>query len=190
MGTLQYPSKCRDISVLFQQGSGYTPLLTVSCQHNQRYLLSDMGKTCKQEEYYRLVEAVFQANGKLLATGDHLSMEFDLTGARWQVLGALQLENRPLTVAQIARRMGLQRQSVQRLVDIMVKQGVLTTLPNPEHKRAKLIDFTVKGMKVRDQLIAVHGHWTETLLQEFSEEELQLATRVLRKLLDKLDPDA
>ena len=63
-----------------------------------------MGTTSKQEEYLQLVEAVFQANGKLLAIGDQLSAEFGLTGARWQVLGALQLENRPLTVAQIARR--------------------------------------------------------------------------------------
>ncbi len=148
-----------------------------------------MGKTSKQEEYLQLVEAVFQTNGKLLATGDQLSTQFGLTGARWQVLGALQLEDRPLTVAQIARRMGLQRQSVQRLVDIMVKQGLLATLPNPEHKRAKLIDFTAKGRKVRDQLIAVHDHWTEALLQEFSEEELQQAARVLRKLQEKLDPD-
>ena len=148
-----------------------------------------MGKTSKQEEYLQLVEAVFQANGKLLAIGDQLSMQFGLTGARWQVLGALQLENRPLTVAQIARRMGLQRQSVQRLVDIMVKQGLLTTLPNPEHKRARLIDFTAKGRKVRDQLIAVHDHWTEALLQEFSEDQLQQASRVLRKLVEKLDTD-
>lgn len=148
-----------------------------------------MGKTNKQEVYLQLIETVFQTNGKLLSAGDQLSAEYGLTGARWQVLGALQLENRPLTVAQIARRMGLQRQSVQRLVDIMVRQGLLATLPNPEHKRAKLIDFTSQGMGVRDQLIAVHDHWTEELLQGFSEDELQQATRVLRKLLEKLDTE-
>ena len=49
--------------------------------------------------------------------GNRLGAGAGLTSARWQVLAALALAGRPLTVAQIARTMGLSRQSVQRLVD-------------------------------------------------------------------------
>jgi len=145
-----------------------------------------MGKTTKCDDLYRLIEEIFQTNGKLLANGDRLSAEYGLTGARWQVLGALQLEACPLTVAQIARRMGLQRQSVQRLVDIMVKQGLLSYLPNPEHKRAKLVDFTARGKKICERLADVHCCWAEELTRDFSQAELQQATQLLCKLSKRL----
>jgi DNA-binding MarR family transcriptional regulator len=145
-----------------------------------------MGDTAKCDDLYRLIEEIFQTNGKLLAHGDRLTAQHGLTGARWQVLGALQLESKPLTVAQIARRMGLQRQSVQRLVDIMVKQGLLTTLPNPEHKRAKLVDFTPQGNKVREQLFETKRCWAEGITESFSQSELKQAIQLLQKLGDKL----
>jgi DNA-binding MarR family transcriptional regulator len=58
-----------------------------------------------------LVLEIFRVNGLLLAVGDRLTKELGLTSARWQVMGALA--DGPLTAAQIARKMGLKRQSVQ-----------------------------------------------------------------------------
>jgi hypothetical protein len=59
-----------------------------------------------------LVLEVFRLNGRLLAAGDRMTRPSGQTSARWQVLGAINPE--PRTVAQIARVMGLARQSVQR----------------------------------------------------------------------------
>ena len=64
-----------------------------------------------------LVLATFRANGALIAAGDMLTAPFGLSSARWQVLGAVALAGQALTVPQVARNMGLTRQSVQRLVD-------------------------------------------------------------------------
>ncbi|MBV1960931.1 MAG: MarR family transcriptional regulator [Immundisolibacteraceae bacterium] len=52
---------------------------------------------------------VFRLNGMLLAAENRLAQPFDLTSARWQVMGVIHLSGRTLTVAQIARRMGLTR---------------------------------------------------------------------------------
>src|SRR2546428_83660 len=60
-----------------------------------------------------VVLQTFRANGLFLAAGDLLAAEEGLTAARWQVLGAIALAGRPLTVPQIARRMGLTRQAGQ-----------------------------------------------------------------------------
>jgi hypothetical protein len=54
-----------------------------------------------------VILSIFKANGLLVTSGDQLSASEDLTSARWQVLGAIALADRPLTVPQIARRMGL-----------------------------------------------------------------------------------
>jgi DNA-binding MarR family transcriptional regulator len=140
----------------------------------------------KHEVLKALIVEVFQTNGQLLAVGDRLSAEAGLTGARWQVIGALNLEQRALTVAQIARRMGLQRQSVQRLTDILVRQGLLVYLPNPEHKRAKLVDFTPEGREIYARMETIHRAWSDSITDDFTPEELQQAVALLHRLREKL----
>lgn len=145
-----------------------------------------MTLTSKGEALNALIDELFQLNGRLLATGDAMSSTYGLTGARWQVLAALHLEKRPLTVAQIARRMGLQRQSVQRLSDILVEQGVLAYHDNPDHKRAKLVDFTIEGREIFDQTRAIQITWANEISSDFSIEDLAAAAQVLRKLKERL----
>jgi DNA-binding MarR family transcriptional regulator len=146
-----------------------------------------MGPESKRERLNALLDELFQLNGRLLNVADELSAPHGLTGARWQVLGALHLEERPLTVAQISRRMGLQRQSVQRLSDILVEQGLLAYHDNPDHKRAKLVDFTEKGRGTFAKLDAIQLEWANSLTSDFSIRELEEAAEVLRKLKNKMD---
>jgi DNA-binding MarR family transcriptional regulator len=146
-----------------------------------------MGYPNKREALSALIDELFQVNGRVLAEGDKLSAEHGLTAARWQVLAALYLEQRPLTVAQIARRMGLQRQSVQRLADILVEQGILSYRPNPEHKRAKLVDFTARGQETVAEMERLHHRWADGIVPDFSQEELEQAVGVLQKLREKLE---
>ena len=54
-----------------------------------------------------LILEIFRVNGRLIAAGDVLVKDIGLTGARWQVLGAIATSSIPLPVAHIARRMGL-----------------------------------------------------------------------------------
>jgi DNA-binding MarR family transcriptional regulator len=57
----------------------------------------------------------------MLEAGDVLSAGEGLTSVRWQVLGAIVLADRPPTVPQIARRMGLTRQGVHATVRRLVR---------------------------------------------------------------------
>src|SRR3546814_10691446 len=68
---------------------------------------------------------ICRLNGSLLATADRLVSKFGITAARWQVLGAIGMPAVPETVARLARNMGLTRQSVQRVVNEMVDDGML-----------------------------------------------------------------
>lgn len=149
-----------------------------------------MARHAKRELLNELIEELFRSNGTILAEADRLSAGHGLTGARWQVLGALQLEQRALTVAQIARRMGLQRQSVQRLADILVSQGLLAYHPNPEHKRAKLVDFSARGREVFAQMETIQQRWADGITGHFSREELLQARAVLQRLREVLTDDA
>src|SRR4051794_41323871 len=79
--------------------------------------------------------AVFQLNGQFLALAEDLTAPAGLTAAWWQVLGAVLPE--PLPVAGIARAMGITRQSVQRVADLLVERGLAEYRPNPAHRRGE-----------------------------------------------------
>lgn len=127
-----------------------------------------------------LVLEIFRVNGLLLAVGDRLTRELGLTSARWQVLGALA--DGPLTAAQIARNMGLKRQSVQRLVDVLAEQGILMFEDNPHHRRAKLVRLTEAGQRKYEQISKIQARWVNSVSRDLDEKELNAAVALLRDI--------
>ncbi|KZE18591.1 MULTISPECIES: MarR family winged helix-turn-helix transcriptional regulator [Sphingomonas] len=92
-----------------------------------------------------LALSVFGANGRLVSAGNDLVAALGLTSAWWQVLAALHYSPAPHTVASIARAMGLTRQAVQRIADLLAERGLVAFYPNPHHRRAKLVVLTPAG---------------------------------------------
>ena len=71
----------------------------------------------------------FKLNGQFLEVAEHLARPADITAAWWQVLGAVL--RAPLPVAAIGREMGITRQSVQRIADLLVDRGLAEYRANP-----------------------------------------------------------
>src|SRR5262245_62781076 len=92
-----------------------------------------------------VVLATFRANGLLLAAGHRLAAKEGLTAARWEVLEAVPLAGRPLTVPQIARRMGLTGQAVQASVNQLRAEALIGVIDNHDHHRSPLIKLTQLG---------------------------------------------
>jgi len=127
----------------------------------------------------------FRLNGALLAWGDDLVRDLGLTSARWQVLGAVALQGRPMTVAQIARRMGLSRQAVQRVANDLAKGGLLEFIDNPDHKRARLLSLSDRGQAAYDQADARYARWVNALAETVDPEAAQAALQALRAVHDR-----
>jgi DNA-binding MarR family transcriptional regulator len=134
-----------------------------------------------------VVLSTFRANGLLLAAGDVLSAEDGLTSARWQVLGAIVLADRPLTVPQIARRMGLTRQSVHPTVQRLVGAGLLELMPNADHRRSQLVRLTQAGSAKYAAIDARQAAWVNRLAAGIGRTELATAARVLDQLCRRLE---
>ena len=134
--------------------------------------------------FTELIIETFQFNGRLLAAGDGITKPFGLTSARWQVLGAI--EGQPLSVAQIARRMGLARQNVQRLADALEKEWFVEYASNPDHKRAKLVGLTDSGRTTLQNLGQRQVLWANETASPVSTTEIQAAIAVIRKLRSRL----
>lgn len=88
----------------------------------------------------------------------------------------------PLTVPQVAVRLSLARQNVQRLVDELIRLDHVKTSPNPAHRRSVLVQPTVKG---RAAFRDLHDRELTQLAQmalACTDEDLETAARVLRAL--------
>jgi DNA-binding MarR family transcriptional regulator len=134
-----------------------------------------------------LVLRVFRANGAFLAAGDRLAAQEGLTSARWQALGAVALADRPLTVPQIARRMGLTRQAVQVSVNRLLEDGLVASEENPDHRRSPLIRLTDQGAARYAELERLQIGWINELASGLKPAELATAARVLQQLSSRLD---
>jgi DNA-binding MarR family transcriptional regulator len=137
--------------------------------------------------FTQLVIEVFRLNGVLIAVGDGMTKDLGLTSARWQVLGAIG--KAPKTVAEAARQMGLTRQNVQRIADWLVENGIAEFVDNPNHRRAKLVALTRKGMALRDRLGERQGKWANETGAQTTTAELAAAADVLRRLRAVLDEE-
>jgi DNA-binding MarR family transcriptional regulator len=129
----------------------------------------------------------FRLNGRLLSSGDQLVAALGLTSARWQVLGAVALADRPQPVSHIARTMDLSRQNVQRIVNDLSDAGYLYFTANPHHKRAKLVVLTKTGREVYDAAHIRQVPWANGLGEAFTAEQIRDALSVLHGLRTALE---
>jgi DNA-binding MarR family transcriptional regulator len=138
------------------------------------------------EAFTKLVIETFRLNGRFLVAGDRLTKDIGLTSARWQVLGTLRNGDAPLTVAQIARSMGLQRQSVQRTVDVLCREGLLRMMDNPRHRRARLVVLTRRGTAVVRRATRLQIDWANAASAGIEPAEIEAAYATLHKLRQRL----
>ena len=128
---------------------------------------------------------VFRLNGALLRHGAALTAPLGQTQARWQVIGAVAEATR--TVPQIARRMGMTRQGVQRIADLLVDEEVVTLVPNPDHARSPLLRLTQKGRRLEQKLGNIGARWSESMAGGMNPRNLERAVAVIRDVVRRLD---
>lgn len=129
-----------------------------------------------------LAITVLRLAGHLTTAGDALAKPAGQTSARWQVLATA--ENEPATVAAIARALGLTRQSVQRVADLLEDEGLAAYVDNPDDRRAMLLQLTARGRSALRTIQAAQRGWADALGAELGEKELRAASATLAKVMD------
>ncbi|MFD2205861.1 MarR family winged helix-turn-helix transcriptional regulator [Kiloniella antarctica] len=138
-----------------------------------------------QDQLSSIALTIFALNGQFLKIAEKLSQPAGLTATRWQVLGAVL--NEPLTQAEIARRMGITRQSVRRTSAQLVDDKMACFIPNPSHRTAQLLQPTEIGYSAIKKINPQHADFAKKLERELGTEKLEAYTKALLNLQEALD---
>jgi len=143
-----------------------------------------ISQTPSAEAFTQLILETFRFNGRLFVAGDRLTRKVGLTSALWQVLGAI--DEVPLPMAQIARNIGLTRQSVRRTANVLKDKGFVEFQENPNHQRAKLVMLTKQGRNVLNQVTKLQIDWSNSISKRIGADKLKSVVQTMRNIGDRL----
>jgi DNA-binding MarR family transcriptional regulator len=141
------------------------------------------------EAFNEVLEKVLHLNGSFTKAGEALTRPTGQSLARWVVLA--QCRDAAAPVSEIARRLRLARQSVQRIADVLVEDGLCVYRDNPQHQRAKLLELTDPGRSTLEAIDAAQRVWCDELGNAMGESTLRRTAAALGRVIDaveKTDP--
>ena len=147
-------------------------------------MAADDPRSPAARRFARLVADVYELAGELERCGEALAATVGQTGARWKVLSAASVPDQ--TVPQLARRLGLARQSVQRVADALEADGLLRYEANPGHRRSPRVALSVQGERALERLSAAAAEWEDPLAERITRAELEQARSFIQALLQVL----
>lgn len=127
-----------------------------------------------------LIVPVIRLEAHFSRAGEAIAAAGGQTLARWLALE--MVADGPASVAQIARRMELTRQSVQRVADLLQEDGLTEYMDNPAHRRAKLVRITPRGQTTLRTIQTAQRTWANSVGAEIGEADLRHASDVVDRL--------
>jgi DNA-binding MarR family transcriptional regulator len=129
-----------------------------------------------------LIGECFRLNRSLIEVAQQLTDGTGVTGTQWGVLSALGLDGAPGTVAETARRMGMARQSVQRIADVLADRGLVKYLPSPADKRAQLVEVTKAGKLLLEDLEQRQQVWLKDIAGSYRDVDINVAIKLVKNI--------
>jgi DNA-binding MarR family transcriptional regulator len=149
-------------------------------QHVVNAEVGPPARTPAGDAFTAILGQVIGLTRRFTVAGEALAKPAGQTLARWLVLETIQ--ERPATVAQIARTLLLARQGVQRLADVLVRDGLAAYQDNPAHRRAKLLRLTPQGRTTLRTIQTAQAAWADALGAKIGEEDLRQASALLERV--------
>jgi DNA-binding MarR family transcriptional regulator len=135
----------------------------------------------------KLVGEVLRASARFTASRNALLSGFGMTGPRLRLMKMIRLRREPRTVSQLARAIGMSRQTLQATVRDLAAAGFVNLEENAFHRRAPIVVLSAEGEVCLDRLLQIEQRWVADLTRGFSERLLAQTEWVIRCLRERLE---
>ena len=112
------------------------------------------------------------------------------TDAPWRVVEAVAHSHYCLAIADVARVLGVARQTAHPFVHAAARQGFLELMPNPHDRRILQLLLTPRGKAELSVANRRESSWLNALLNGLGDRDMAVATHVLRIIRQRLQRDA
>ena len=114
-------------------------------------------------DFQLLFGNIIRINGAFLEVAEKICSEDELiTVPIWRVIAVIRIN--PMTVSDVAKYLGIKRQSVQSTVNQMKVKGLINFRKNPNHKTSPLVILTKKGNDKVDDILRYQKKLTEVFI--------------------------
>ena len=144
-----------------------------------------LGKSDSTSLLSLVVADIFELAGRFRTIGEGIAGRVGQTQAGWQVMSAAS--GGTLTVPQIARRLGVTRQNVQRIANVLVSEGCATFEENPDHQSSPHLVLNERGQTALAQLTEVALEHHAGLARRLGATGVDEVHYGLRRLIAALD---
>ena len=135
-----------------------------------------------------IIADVYELAGRFRDHGEGIARTVGQSQARWQVMSAASAS--PRTVPQIARRLGVTRQNVQRIADALVSEDWASFEPNPDHRGSPHLVLTARGRAALADITKAAKAYHTTLARKLADADVKIIHRGLRRLLEAAEDRA
>lgn len=125
----------------------------------------------------------------LVRRGEGRFHALGLAIAQVPVLGALQ-DGSSLPQKELARLAQLEQPTMAQLLARMQRDGLIRRTPHPGDRRSSLISLTPLALKKLPRVRALLLQGNADALQGFTDREIATLSRLLRRIVNNLDPAA
>ena len=107
----------------------------------------------------------------------------DITVDQWLVLNAIN-DHDSVSQLQIANLVFKDAASITRIIELLIKKGLIERKEHPQDKRRFSLLLTAEGKKILKSISKIAQSYRATALEGISEKDLQVMGKSLQKITD------
>lgn len=111
-----------------------------------------------------------------------LREDFDTTLPRFDLLAQLDRAPEGLTMGEVSSRLMVSNGNVTGLTETLVREGLVSRLPEPGDRRSLRIRLTAAGKRTFDAMTPTHEQWIDELVSGLTRAEMARLLELLGKL--------
>src|SRR5262249_17866070 len=128
-----------------------------------------------------LADAFWSVARQLRETSQETLAPWDITPAQFRALRVLRRHGE-LRLSELSGRLQIAARSTTEAIDALESRGLLARRPNPDDRRATLVEGTGHGSQVLDAIATARGTEVERAFDRLTPADRSDLARILRKL--------
>ena len=142
--------------------------------------------TAEGEMMFEILYSHIALSSRIRAVAQKLDLVNAWGGGSFDILRMLVISG-PQTVPKLAKMRTVARQYMQKLVNDLESQGLVTFVENPKHKKSKLVQITYKGRQLTQRQTEDLRSLSDILAAGLSPQDLQATQAICHELGMRLD---